>query len=188
MTGRLVYVVGPSGAGKDSVMEYARTRLPADAGIIFARRFITRPPSAAGEQHVPVSAGQLKRIAGDDGLALHWNANGLSYGIGREIRHWMKLGFHVIVNGSREYLPSATAKFPDLVVISITAPMDTIKARLQQRGRENAAEVGRRIMRAESLVLPAGQDVMTIVNNGALEAAGEQLLDRLILLGQTTTA
>ncbi len=188
MTGRLVYVVGPSGAGKDSVLEYARARLPADAGIIFARRFITRPPAAVGEQHIPVSAGQFKRIAGDDGLALQWNANGLCYGIGREIRHWMDLGFHVIVNGSREYLPSASAKFPDLVVISITAPMDAIRARLQLRGRENAAEVGRRIMRAESLVLPAGPDVLTIVNDGALEAAGEQLRDLLINLGQTTTA
>lgn len=187
MTGRLVYVVGPSGAGKDSVLEYARARLPADAGIIFARRFITRPP-AAGEQHIPVSAGQFKRIAGDDGLALQWNANGLSYGIGREIRHWMDLGFHVIVNGSREYLPSARAKFPDLVVISITAPMDAIRARLQQRGRENAADVGRRILRAELLALPAGPDVLTIVNDGSLEAAGEQLRELLISLSQTTTA
>lgn len=188
MTGRLVYVVGPSGAGKDSVMEYARTRLPVDAGIIFARRFITRPPSAAGEQHVPLSAGQLKRISDDDGFALQWNANGLSYGIGREIRHWMDLGFHVIVNGSREYLPSASAKFPDLVVISITAPMEAIRARLQQRGRENAAEVGRRIMRAELLVMPARPDVLTIVNDGALELAGEQLRELLINLEQTTTA
>lgn len=188
MTGRLVYVVGPSGAGKDSLLEYARLRLPADAGIIFARRFITRPPAAHGEQHIPVSAGQFRRIADDDGFALQWHANGLSYGIGREIRQWMDLGFHVVVNGSREYLPSAGERFPELAVISITAPLHAIRTRLQQRGREDAAEVGLRVMRAESLALPQGPDVMTIVNDGSLEAAGEQLRGLLVNLGQSAAA
>lgn len=188
MSGRLIYVVGPSGAGKDSVLEYARTHLPADAGVIFARRFITRLPAATGEQHIPVSADQFERIAENRGLALQWGANGLRYGIGGEIRRWMNLGFHVVVNGSRAYLPAAAEKFPDLVVINITAPIDTIRTRLRLRERETAAEVEQRILRAESLALPSGPNVETIVNDGALETAGVQLLDLLCNLDQTTMA
>ncbi|MGE0559711.1 MAG: phosphonate metabolism protein/1,5-bisphosphokinase (PRPP-forming) PhnN [Burkholderiales bacterium] len=188
MSGRLVYVVGPSGAGKDSVLEYARTHLPLDAGVIFARRFITRPPSAAGEQHIALSAEQFDRIADNRAFALQWEANGLRYGIGGEIRRWMNLGFHVVVNGSRAYLPAAAEKFPDLVVVGITAPLETIRMRLQQRGRENAAEVGQRIERAESLALPSGPDVEIIVNDGSLADAGEQLRDLLCNLDQTAMA
>ena len=141
MSGRLVYVVGPSGAGKDSVLEYARMRLPANAGIIFARRFITREPGSAGEQHIPLSASAFERVLANGHFALHWDANGLRYGIGREISTWMSLGFHVVVNGSREHLPTALEQFQNTFIVCITAPVEVIRHRLSQRARENDAEI-----------------------------------------------
>lgn len=182
MSGTLVYVVGPSGAGKDSVLEYARMRLPANAGVIFARRFITREPAAAGEQHIPLSASAFERILANGDFALHWNANGLRYGIGVEIRTWMNLGFHVVVNGSREHLQTALEDFPDARIVCITAPVDIIRNRLSQRARESDSDIEKRIRRATSLTLPTGHNVTTIVNDGALETAGEALTQTLATL------
>lgn len=182
MSGRLVYVVGPSGAGKDSVLEYARMRLPANAGIIFARRFITREPGSAGEQHIPLSASAFERVLANGHFALHWDANGLRYGIGREISTWMNLGFHVVVNGSREHLPTALEQFQNTFIVCITAPVEVIRHRLSQRARENDAEIENRIRRATSLTLLPGQNVTTIVNDGVLEIAGNALTQALAAL------
>ena len=179
MSGRLVYVVGPSGAGKDSVLEYARTHLPANAGIIFARRFITREPGSAGEQHIPLSVSAFERVLANGHFALHWDANGLRYGIGREISTWMNLGFHVVVNGSREHLQTALEDFPDALIVCITAPVEIIRSRLSQRARESDSDIEKRIQRATSLTLPTGQTVTTIINDGALETAGQALTQAL---------
>jgi ribose 1,5-bisphosphokinase len=182
MTGRLVYVVGPSGAGKDSVLEYARQHLAVDAGIVFARRFITRKPAAEGEQHIPLSASVFEHMLLRGGFALHWQANGLRYGIGSEILAWMNCGLHVVVNGSREYMPAALERFPDALVVCITAPVEIIRLRLNRRGRENNADIDDRIRRAASLTLASVPDVVTIVNDGTLQTAGETLLRLLLVL------
>ncbi len=182
MSGRLIYVVGPSGAGKDSVLEYARTRLDANAGIIFARRFITRDPVAGGEQHIPVSASDFERIRNQGYFTLYWDANGLRYGIGKEIRNWMSLGFHVVINGSREYLPKALEQYPDAYVICITAPVETIRDRLHQRGRESTDEIEKRIQRASMPTPAPGHQVTTIINDGTLGVAGDTLMRTLLSL------
>ena len=180
MSGRLIYVVGPSGAGKDSVLEYARTRLAVNAGIIFARRFITREPATGGEQHIPVSTSDFERLQTQGYFALNWEANGLSYGIGQEMCNWMRLGFDVVVNGSREYLPVALERYPDALVICITAPVETISNRLHQRARENAGQISERLRRATTLTIPSGHHVTTILNDGALETAGEALIQAFV--------
>ena len=188
MNGRLVYVVGPSGAGKDSVLEYARTRLTADTGIIFARRFIPREPAAGGEQHIPVSTTDFERLRTQGHLALNWEANSLRYGIGREIRSWMESGFHVVVNGSREYLPTALQHFPDAIVICITASTETIRNRLHQRGRESSPEIEKRIERASTVTLPSGCRVTTIINDGTLCDSGNTMIQTLLSLNSKIPA
>ena len=83
----LYYVIGPSGAGKDSVLGWLRTHLPADGRVLFAHRYITRPATAGGENHVELSVAEfaLRRDAGL--FCLHWASHGLHYGVGREVLH-----------------------------------------------------------------------------------------------------
>ena len=127
--GAFFYVIGPSGAGKDSVMAWVRAA--SDPGrIAFAHRYITR-----GEPHCP----QPRGVRGPpEGwlFALDWESHGLSYGIGREIDRWRADGVAVLVNGSRAYLAEAAARYPEIRPVLITAPEDIRRARLQKRNRE----------------------------------------------------
>ncbi len=60
MKGRLIYLMGPSGSGKDSLIEAARTPLLA-LGCEVARRIITRSAQALGEDAIPVSREEFER-------------------------------------------------------------------------------------------------------------------------------
>ncbi|MCR9219220.1 MAG: phosphonate metabolism protein/1,5-bisphosphokinase (PRPP-forming) PhnN [Alphaproteobacteria bacterium] len=170
--GTLVLVVGPSGAGKDAVMAAARARLPADAPIRFATRTITRPAPAGGEAHRPIDAAGFRRLVETGGFALHWAAHGLQYGLPVEIEAWLAEGAVVVANASRGVLGAARARFPGLRVLHVTAPPDLLARRLAARGRESETEIAARLARAADKP-PAGPDVVTIANDGALEEAAE---------------
>ncbi len=166
--GRLIYVVGPSGAGKDSVLNAARARAP--HGVWFAHRYITRPAGDASENHVALTPAEFAARRAAGGFALAWEANGLSYGIGREVDGWLAQGASVVVNGSRAALPQASARYPALLPVLITAAPETLKARLVARGRESGESVAARLARLADCEIghPA---LVTIVNDGSLEAA-----------------
>lgn len=179
--GRLLYVVGPSGAGKDSLIAHARARLSSQP-LVFARRYITRPARDArdeAEQHYPVSQDEFDAMLRQGKFALHWRSHGLAYGIGSEIDYWMEQGLDVVVNGSREYLGQARLLYPDLALIWIDAPEQTLRARLQGRAREDAADAEERLRRAARYAPPP--DAMVIVNDGLLHEAGARLGE--VLLG-----
>lgn len=178
--GRLLYVVGPSGAGKDSVLAWVRENLPGRAPIVFARRTITRAPDPQGEAHRSVTREQFEAEHAAGAFAMSWEANGHRYGIDREIRTWLAQGLTVVVNGSRAHLPQALESFPALQVVHVTAPADTLRARLSARGREPTHEIAGRLERNRSLALPAAVECIEIVNDSALDVAGRRLLGRVL--------
>ena len=180
MIGRLLYIVGPSGAGKDALLDYARVRIPKDANVRFARRWITRQAGAVGEDHSPVTSEAFDRMVADGRFAMHWHANGNGYGIGREIVDWLREGATVVVSGSREYLPQALKDFPDMKVISVTVSPDVLRGRLERRGRETAQEIERRLERAMQYTLPVGIAAVEIRNDSALDSAGEAMLGAIL--------
>lgn len=180
MNGRLVYIVGPSGSGKDSVIAYARAHLPAQANVVFARRTVTRPAAAGGEGHHPVTAAEFDALRRSGAFAMHWRANGHCYGIGRELLDWLDAGRTVVVSGSRAHLPCTRADFPAIEVVHVWASPPLLRERLLARGREDAAGVERRLERGARFALPEAATALRIANDGALERAGEQLLRFLL--------
>lgn len=180
MNGRLIYVVGPSGSGKDSVMDYARARIPADAEVVFARRTVTRPADAGGEEHVAVTSAEFDAQHASGAFAMHWQANGHAYGIGREMHGWLAAGRTVVVSGSRGHLPQAYAAFPQIEIVQVSAPPNVLRERLLARGREDPAGVRARLARGAELELPEASVVLHITNDGVLAHAGEQLLDFIL--------
>lgn len=169
----LIAVVGPSGAGKDTLMGAARAHLDGDPRFVFARRAITRPAEAGGEDHEPLTPEVFaaRRNAGD--FCLAWQAHGLSYGIPRPIEDDLAAGRVVVANLSRGVLVEAASRFP-LLVVNITAPVAVLAARLAARGRESEADIAARL--AREVPLPAGLDVATVMNDGPREAGVARLL------------
>ncbi|MEF2808088.1 MAG: phosphonate metabolism protein/1,5-bisphosphokinase (PRPP-forming) PhnN, partial [Desulfovibrio sp.] len=75
MRGRLIYVMGPSGSGKDSLMSGLLAAYP-DAGLVAARRYITRPESAGGEAHVSVTPERFAELSENGAFCMQWQSHG----------------------------------------------------------------------------------------------------------------
>jgi len=181
MTGPLVYVMGPSGAGKDSVLDRARSMLSVDAPIAFAHRYITRPADVGGENHVALSRAEFALRRAHGLFAFHWQAHGNDYGIGREIDAWRAAGLTVVVSGSREHYEKVAGNDPGLHPVLITAALDKLRARLSARGRETADAAASRLARSDAYTVSDSR-LVTIVNDGTLEAAAEALVKLLATL------
>ena len=154
----LILVVGPSGAGKDTLLDGARKALP---GVRFVRRVITRPADAGGEDHEAVSVVEFSRRT----FALQWEAHGLRYGIPADVGDDLARGTVVIANVSRGAIAEAASKFP-VHAIEVTAPQAVLAARVAARGRESAADAAARL--ARSVPLPAGVPVTRVMNDGSM--------------------
>lgn len=184
MSRRLVYVMGPSGVGKDSVMGWLKAQAPAGPVVHFARRTVTRPGDAGGEDHEALGVETFEQQKQADAFALHWQANGLHYGVRHGQLEPLRRGQWVLVNGSRGHLPQALRAYPDMTVVHITAQPDTVRRRLLERGRETADEVEARLQRALAFVAPPGAH--RIANDGPLQDAGLALLQILGLSAQAS--
>lgn len=174
MTGRLFAIVGPSGAGKDTLISGLIAARPE---IHRARRAITRP-AAPSEDFESLSAAEFAALRGSGGFALSWLAHGLGYGIRRAELAPLTEGRDVIFNGSRAALPECLAAFPQLQVIEIAVSPGILQARLQRRGREDAAEIAARLARA-GLPLPQGLGAYRILNDGSAAAGIAALIAAL---------
>ncbi len=177
--GRLVYCMGPSGAGKDSLLDWLRAHLPQPCPVHWAQRTISRAATSGGEAHDGVSPQAFAALCSEHAFALHWQANGLGYGIRHAQLAPLAQGHWVLLNGSRAYLPEALARFPDLVAVHITASPQVLRERLLSRGRETHDEVEARVRRALAYTPPAGAAGLEIHNDSPLNDAGQQLLSAL---------
>lgn len=170
--GRLVYVIGSSGAGKDSIIAHARQRLGSERHV-FARRHVTRPADSGGEDHIAITMAEFEQDCAAGRYALSWRGNGLGYGVGIEIDLWLQSGRHVILNGSRAYLPEAARRYSTLLPVLITIDPAVLRQRLSARGRESTDEIDARIRRAAELGTIDHPGLAVIANNGPLAEAGE---------------
>ena len=183
MPGALIYVVGASGVGKDTLLSGAQQRLRDNPTFVFARRDITRPASRVGEQHRVVTHEEFASLEASGAYALSWRAHGNGYGIPRLITDLSLQGRAVVISGSRAALSEARQRFPGLHVVHITAPLASLQQRLEQRGREAQPQIESRIKRAEAYPVE-GPDVHTVMNDADIETGVSQLTQWLQWLAE----
>lgn len=184
--GRLYYVIGPSGVGKDSILNYCRAN-QGGVKLVFIHRYITRKAKEGNENHIELSIQEFIKRKHAQMFAMDWMANGLMYGIGKELDIFLENGFDVIMNGSRGYLPTALKAYPDLQVVLIQADLKILEQRIRLRGRETEEEIKNRLARAEAFVINAPNQVV-IYNNSTVEEAAELLFQHIYQLSTMENA
>lgn len=171
--GKLVLVVGPSGAGKDTLLGHAKTACADDPTIVFPRRVITREASIS-EDNEAVSAGTFQEAVERGQFAVHWEAHGHCYALSRGIDDDIRAGRTVVVNVSRTVVAELRRAYADVVVVSITAPPNLLAERIALRARASDGRHEQRLNRAIEDV-SATPDV-TIVNVSSAEYHARQFV------------
>ena len=170
--GRLIWLMGPSGSGKDSLLSALWQR--EHPQLLVAHRYITRAANAGSENHIALSEQEFFTRAGQNLLALSWHANGYYYGIGIEIDLWLHAGFDVLVNGSRAHLAQARARYASaLLPVCLQVSPEVLRSRLQSRGRESEKEIAQRLARAARYT---PSDCHILNNDGSLLQSVETFL------------
>ncbi len=184
MGGKLVYLIGPSGAGKDSVLNGVAAR--GQGAVHVMKRYITRSAEAEGEDAYGLSPEHFDRMEQEGKFAMSWRANGLAYGIATEMNQHLAAGRTVLVNGSRAYCETAAQRYPGLLVVLLKVQTELLLQRLLARGRENREEIAQRLARNATMDLAFverlrehGTDFLLLDNSGALDATIGALLDRI---------
>ncbi|UZF91667.1 phosphonate metabolism protein/1,5-bisphosphokinase (PRPP-forming) PhnN [Bosea sp. NBC_00550] len=183
LAGALVLVVGPSGAGKDTLMDGARAEFAGDGRFRFARRLITRPAMLGAEDHDSCDEAAFAAAETRGEMALSWRAHGLSYGIPASELDGIADGTVVIANISRGTIAAAERLAARVVVVNITAPAAVLAKRLAARGRESEADIAARLAREAPLEAEHAQ-IVTIMNDRSIAEATGDLLAVLRALGR----
>lgn len=144
--GRLILVVGPSGAGKDTLLGLAKAACAEDSGIVYPRRVITREASSS-EDNEEVSAGTFEAALARNQYAMHWDAHGHRYALSRAIDDEIRAGRTVVANVSRTVISAMRRAYANVTVVSITAPTNVLAERLAMRGRASDGRIEHRLHR-----------------------------------------
>jgi ribose 1,5-bisphosphokinase len=171
--GRLILVVGPSGAGKDTLLGLAKAACADDRNVIFPRRVITREPSVS-EDHEEVRPDAFQCSLAQGEYAMHWEAHGHCYALPRAIDDELRAGRTVIANVSRTVIAAMRCAYANVVVVMITAPPNVLAERLAMRGRSSDGKIQHRLGRTVEGI-SAAPDV-TIINVSSAEHHARQLV------------
>jgi ribose 1,5-bisphosphokinase len=170
--GRLVLVVGPSGAGKDTLLNLARGACADNSSIVFPRRLVTRAASAA-EDNIQLDEEAFERLLAEGALAVHWGAHGHRYALPRSVDDEIRAGHTVVANVSRTVVEPLRQTYADIVVVAITAPPEVLAERLALRRRGSDGAIDLRLARSVDDTVVAD---ITIVNVGDPAAHADRLV------------
>lgn len=184
--GVFVAVVGASGVGKDSIIDWARNHtLPGAGGPVFPRRIITRE-AGRGEDHHYADDGTFLAEEARGAFAVTWRAHGLAYGIPLDNDAIIRAGGIVVANVSRTVLPTLLARYEQLRVVRVEVSESLRRERIAGRGREAGDDIEERIARQDPA--PAFPADIVIVNDRTVDEAGREFLGFLEGIGTSRPA
>lgn len=175
-TGRLIIVVGASGAGKDTVLKSAQKHFEGNPRVAFVRRVITRKCNPKAEVHDSVTEQQFLEQQARGEFCVSWQANGLYYGLPASVHSGITQGKLMVANGSRAAIDDIRSRFSPLTTVHVVTSVDVLAMRLERRSRESAAEIKKRLERNNTIAKLTGDDVVTIDNSGERQTAIDEFI------------
>jgi ribose 1,5-bisphosphokinase len=174
----LIFVVGTSGSGKDSVMRETVAYLNQNGvSAQILRRIITRTPDKNEKSNfLPVDDFLHRKSE----FALAWNIYDNWYGIPWESIHEVyRNNSLLLINVSRGVLHEARKLFPSSLIILVTVPKEIAESRIKNRGREDNEGMNKRLTRMSKQVDMPPPSIL-IDNSGDLKDTVRELGEFLI--------
>jgi guanylate kinase len=176
-----VVLTGPSGAGKDSLLDELK-QLPGRP-YSFAITVTTRQPRPSerhGVDYYFVSRNEFRQLVKSGRMLEHAIVYGQEKGLQKStVRDLLKSGRDVLMRTDVQGARFIKSVVPDAVTIFIAPPSDAeLEARMRARGGDSEEQVAIRLQTAREETAQAGDFDDTVVNYDLSEAAAE--IERII--------
>ena len=174
----LVVLSGPSGAGKDAVLDELARRGHRFHRVMTAT---TRPPrenERDGVDYYFLSEAEFARLIESDGLLEQAEVYGRHYGVPRQqVLDALARGDDVYVRTDVQGAASIKRAMPDAVLVFIApTSLDELEARIRARGADGEDQVRVRLETARREMARSGEFQYVLVNEpGKLERTADML-------------
>mgnify|MGYP001083671289 FL=1 len=168
----LVIISGPSGVGKDTVLERMKGLARTWYFVVTVTTRPKRPGEKDGVDYIFVTPSQFQALVDEDGLLEHAEVYGRSYGVPRaQVEEALASGRDVIVKPDVQGARTLRSKVPGALLIFLAPPdMDELERRLRERKSETAEDMERRIQTAtEEMEARPEFDYVVVNHSGRLE-------------------
>ena len=177
----LVVLTGPSGAGKDSLLDEMK-RLPGRP-YAFATTATTRPPRPAERDGVDyhfVTREQFQRMVNNGDLLEHAIVYGQEKGLPKaQVREQLESGRDVLLRTDVQGARYIKTVVPGAVTIFIAPPSDAeLERRLRARGGDTDEQVRLRLETARQEAAQAGDFDHLVVNDDLAKSVAE--IERIV--------
>ncbi len=176
----LIVISGPSGVGKDSLVQKLRARK--DYSFHFVITATSRPPRRGevnGVDYFFVSEAEFEAMLRRGELLEHAVVYGQHKGIPKQqVREALASGQDVIMRLDVQGAATVRRLVPEAVLIFLTASSEAeLEGRLRHRGQDSEEQIARRLATARREMARLDEFDYVVVNrDGALDAAVEAVL------------
>ncbi|HET6481442.1 MAG TPA: guanylate kinase [Actinoplanes sp.] len=172
---RLTVLSGPSGVGKDSVIELIRARSPWIKLSVSVTTRKMRDYETDGEHYHFVTRQDFQRLIDGGQLLEHAEFAGNLYGTPRaQVEGWLSQGRPVLLKIDLQGARQVRATMPDAQLVFLAPPsVEELRRRLTGRGTDDEETIRRRLAHADEELAAEKEFDRTVVNDFVERAADE---------------